>query len=132
VYTDRAEVTRFVSIDVTKPGIQDVVVTGFPSTINQNSLRVATITETSLFTILEVSYGTVPPQPPSQENAQKSTTEKKQLEEEAKILTQKIDEIEKEIERNQKELDWLKKYSQQFFTIISTTRRTISVQNFKS
>jgi len=93
VYNDRAEILRNVTVNL-KQGVQLITVTGFPATVEENSVRVSGGLGNA--TILEVSYR-------SKFEARKPDNEK--VEEQKK----EYEHLDREVNKNKKELERIKK-----------------------
>eukprot|EP01121_Diplochlamys_sp_Union-15-3_P016235 TRINITY_DN5488_c0_g1_i1.p1 TRINITY_DN5488_c0_g1~~TRINITY_DN5488_c0_g1_i1.p1 ORF type:complete len:599 (+),score=130.40 TRINITY_DN5488_c0_g1_i1:55-1851(+) len=121
VYSDRAEVTRKIKISATKEGAQDVIVTGFPTSVNEKSFRVAGADKNVL--ILEVSYSVVlPPLVPLKKK--EDDPDWKKYKAKLKDLLKKKQVIQAQQNRLNEQRTWLKNYSSYLLTPSSTSTTT--------
>jgi hypothetical protein len=98
VYADRAEVTRKIKLSPEKEGVQDIIISGFTSKVDENSVRVAGINGNAI--IMEVSYDVIIPPPPSA--TEEADPEKKlEIQKQLKKLEKEVGKVKKEIARTQ-------------------------------
>jgi len=111
VYTDRAEVTRRVTVQLQTSGIQEITISGFSDQINTHSLRVAGV-EGGNVVILEVSHGIVYPDLTKKQDEKPGDKQKhEQPAEQEKKFADQISKVSSDIALCETELAWLKSYT---------------------
>jgi len=125
VFSDRAEVTRVVTIDAKVTGLHTIVITGFPTQVDKNTFRVA---GSGSAKILEVSYSVVHPE----DNPEHQKSLVRETEEKIKFLRRKLDSMGLSRNRLLEEEEYLKKYSLTFSGSNTVTAGNVQAKKFPS